>query len=41
MGAFGMPELFILLPVALSAAWYLAVIVFLWKIWKKVRHLPG
>jgi hypothetical protein len=26
---------------ALQAAWYVGVVVMLWKIWKKVRHLPG
>ena len=25
----------------LNVAWYVAVIVLLFKIWKKVRHLPG
>ena len=24
-----------------SLAWYIAVIVFLYKIWQKVKHLPG
>ncbi len=32
----------IVLPLFLvNAAWYIAVIVFLYKIWKKVKHLPG
>jgi hypothetical protein len=30
-----------LLIVAVSLAWYVAVIVLLLKIWKKVKHLPG
>ena len=25
----------------LNVAWYVAVIILLFKIWKKVRHLPG
>ena len=25
----------------LQIAWYAAVIVFLYKIWQKVKHLPG
>ena len=24
-----------------SLAWYIAVILFLYKIWQKVKHLPG
>jgi hypothetical protein len=24
-----------------SIAWYVSVIVLLYKIWKKVKHLPG
>ena len=24
-----------------SLGWYLVVIVFLYKIWQKVKHLPG
>ena len=32
---------FIFVPFFLvNAAWYIAVIVFLYKIWKKVKHLP-
>jgi hypothetical protein len=32
----------LLMPiVALQLAWYVAVIVFLYKIWQKVRLLPG
>ena len=31
----------IIVPFALANfAWYVAVIVFLYKIWKKVKHLP-
>jgi hypothetical protein len=30
-----------LLIIAVSLAWYVAVIVLLVKIWTKVRHLPG
>lgn len=26
---------------AVSIGWYVAVLVLLYKIWKKVRHLPG
>jgi hypothetical protein len=26
---------------AIQLAWYVAVIVFLYKIWSKVRHLPA
>jgi hypothetical protein len=26
---------------AVQAAWYVGVIVMLWKIWGKVRHVPG
>lgn len=33
--------LFILPIVLLNLAWHVAVIVFLYKIWKKVKHLPG
>ena len=30
------------MPVMLvSFGWYVAVIVFLYKIWQKVKHLPG
>ena len=25
----------------LNVVWYVAVIVFLFKIWQKVKHLPG
>jgi hypothetical protein len=33
--------LFVTLMMALQAAWYVGIAVMLWKIWKKVRHLPG
>ena len=37
---FFFPLLF--LPLALvSLAWYVWVTVFVYKIWKKVKHLPG
>lgn len=36
-----MPLLMMLPFALLSLAWYVAVIVFLYKIWKKVKHLPG
>ena len=35
---------FPLLPIAIglvSLAWYVAVMVMLFKIWQKVKHLPG
>jgi hypothetical protein len=32
----------IVVPFALaSIAWYVGVLVLLYKIWKKVKHLPG
>ena len=31
----------IMLGVLVQFAWYVAVIVFLYKIWQKVKHLPG
>ena len=32
----------LMLPIlAVQVAWYVGVIVFLYKIWQKVRHLPG
>lgn len=33
--------MFVLPFVLLNLAWYVAVIVFLYKIWRKVKHLPG
>jgi hypothetical protein len=30
-----------LLLIVVSLTWYVAVIVLLFKIWTKVRHLPG
>ena len=44
MDASSFPIFFPLLfmPLALiSLAWYVGVIVFLYKIWQKVKHLPG
>ena len=38
---FGLMPLLVLPLMLVSAAWYVAVIVFLYKIWQKVRHLPG
>ena len=33
---------FLVLPlILLQLAWYVAVIVLLYKIWQKVKHLPG
>ena len=33
---------FLILPVMLvQLAWYVAVIVFLYKIWQRVKHLPA
>jgi len=33
---------FLLLPlIAIQLAWYVAVIVFLVKIWQRVKHLPA
>ena len=33
---------FVVLPIMLvQLAWYVAVIVFLYKIWQKVKHLPA
>jgi len=37
--AFVMPFI-VLLGILLQLAWAVAVIVFLYKIWQKVRHLP-
>ena len=33
--------LFIIPLVAIQIAWYVGVIVLLYRIWKKVKHLPG
>lgn len=33
--------LLVLPLILLNLAWYVAVIVLLWKIWQKVKHLPG
>jgi hypothetical protein len=27
--------------ILLSAAWHVAVLVFLFRIWRRVKHLPG
>jgi hypothetical protein len=35
-----MPPLF-LAAMALQLAWHIAVIYLVWKIWQKVKHLPG
>jgi hypothetical protein len=32
---------FLLIPLLIHVVWHVAVIVFLYKIWKKVQHLPG
>ena len=32
---------FVLLAGLIQFAWHVAVIVFLYKIWQKVRHLPS
>jgi hypothetical protein len=40
MVGFGLPILALFAAVA-SLAWYVAVVVFLYKIWQKVKHLPG
>lgn len=39
-GRFGI-GLVVTAMMAVQAAWYLGVAVMIWKIWKKVRHLPG
>ena len=36
------PMVFLVLPLMLvQLGWYVAVIVFLYKIWQKVKHLPA
>lgn len=36
------PIAFLVVPAMLvQFGWYVAVIVFLYKIWQKVKHLPG
>ena len=42
-GEFGMllPALLMLVMGSISLAWSIAVIVLLFKIWRKVKHLPG
>jgi len=37
---FGMP-LIVLLALAIKLVWYAGVIVLLFRIWQKVKHLPG
>jgi hypothetical protein len=32
---------FLFIPILIQIVWYVAVTVFLYKIWKKVKHLPG
>jgi hypothetical protein len=36
-----MPGSIAILMILVSFGWYVAVIVFLYKIWQKVKHLPG
>jgi hypothetical protein len=38
---FGMPELIVILVMGISLAWYVGVIVLLFRIWNKVKRLPG
>lgn len=35
------PAFVVLLAMLVQLAWHVAVIVFLYKIWQKVRHLPS
>lgn len=36
------PMAFLVVPIMLvQLAWYVAVIVFLYKIWQRVKHLPA
>ena len=37
----GVPELMLFVIGAISLGWYAGVIVLLYKIWQKVKHLPG
>jgi hypothetical protein len=44
MNSYPYPLPFLLIPIAIglvSLAWYVGVIVMLFKIWQKVKHLPG
>lgn len=42
MDRFPLLPLFFIAPIVLvQLAWYVAVIVFLYKIWQKVKHLPS
>jgi hypothetical protein len=38
---FSLIPILILPLILVNAAWYIAVLVLLYKIWQKVRHLPG
>jgi hypothetical protein len=38
---FSFMPLFVVPIVLANLAWYIAVIVFLYKIWQKVKQLPG
>jgi hypothetical protein len=38
---FWMPGLIAILLMGISLAWYVGVIVLLFRIWNKVKHLPG
>ena len=38
---FSLIPILILPLILVNAAWYIAVIVLLYKIWQKVKHLPG
>ncbi len=37
----GMPELVAVVGLAISLGWYVGVAFMLFKIWNKVKHLPG
>jgi hypothetical protein len=42
MGGFNLGSMLIPLALGLiSLGWYVVVIVLLYRIWRKVRHLPG
>jgi hypothetical protein len=38
---FGFVPILALVAALAQLAWYVAVILFLYRIWKKVKHLPG
>ena len=40
-GSISVPELIVVLMSVPYFAWFIFVAVMLWKIWSKVRHLPG